>query len=188
MSKLTLHEYQEQAVETAIYPSDQLVTYPALSLAGEAGEVAEKVLLDLQDTEGIAKEVGGTLWYCAALARDLGVTLDEIVLSGASFDEFQTVIENLIYDTQPPCPVRTATALCVKTGHIANQVKKTIRGDATVDEKKDKIVGHLRATVIGCAYLACACGFSLGDAAQGNLDELRSRQERGTLMGDGDNR
>lgn len=187
MSSLTLNEYQERAVETAVYPSEQLVNYPALSLAGEAGEVAEKVLLNPNDAAGIAKEVGGTLWYCAALARDLGVTLGDIVLD-ASFDEFQTVIEGLIYDTQPPCPVRTVAALCCKTGHIANQVKKTIRGDATVEQKKDKIVGYLRSTVIGCAYLAYACGFSLGAAAQGNLDELRSRQERGTLMGDGDNR
>jgi hypothetical protein len=128
------------------------------------------------------------LWYCAALARDLGVTLNDITLLGATFNDLQRVVEGLIADTQPPCPVRTAAALCCKTGSIANQVKKTIRGDATVEQKKDKIVGYLRATVIGCAYLAYACGFELSDAAQGNLDELRSRQDRGTILGDGDNR
>ncbi len=38
---MNLNKYQEEAVKTAIYP--QQIVYPALGLAGEAGECCEKV-------------------------------------------------------------------------------------------------------------------------------------------------
>ena len=36
-------EYQAEAIKTAIYSDTHLVVYPALGLAGEAGEIANKV-------------------------------------------------------------------------------------------------------------------------------------------------
>ena len=77
--------YQEKALQTAIYPMP--VIYPALALNGESGEVAEKVKKVLRDKEGIfdkdskleiAKEIGDVLWYCAAISKDLGYSLEEI--------------------------------------------------------------------------------------------------------------
>ena len=38
-----LNNYQMQARKFAIYPERMKITYPALGLAGEAGEVADKV-------------------------------------------------------------------------------------------------------------------------------------------------
>lgn len=84
---MTLNEYQTQANKTAIYSDEYKVTYPALGLNGEAGEVAEKVKKILRDSDGVmtednkkelAKEIGDVLWYCAALARDIGVDLEVI--------------------------------------------------------------------------------------------------------------
>jgi len=36
----TFDDYQAAAVQTAVYPDDIRILYPALRLAGEAGEVA----------------------------------------------------------------------------------------------------------------------------------------------------
>jgi NTP pyrophosphatase (non-canonical NTP hydrolase) len=84
---MTFSEYQEAAISTAIYPQEHSIIYPALKLAGEAGEVAEKVGKVLRDSGGaftdekrreLAKEIGDVLWYCAAISRDLGLNLDDV--------------------------------------------------------------------------------------------------------------
>ncbi len=78
------NSYQRSAVTTAIYPDQHKITYPALGMAGEAGEVANKVKKLIRDgpdkrpdtwREDIASEIGDGLWYCAALADDLNLTL-----------------------------------------------------------------------------------------------------------------
>lgn len=80
-----LNEYQNEAMKTAVYPIDQGIVYASLGLASEAGEVAGKVKKVLRDSEGnfsqeareaIADEAADCLWYLAALARELGTTLE----------------------------------------------------------------------------------------------------------------
>lgn len=83
---MEINEYQKGALETAIYPEKYRVIYPALGLAGEAGEVADKVKkimrgdseLDSGRRKDIAMEIGDVLWYCATLANDLGFSLEEV--------------------------------------------------------------------------------------------------------------
>ena len=79
--------YQRSATRTAIYPPEHKILYPALGLAREAGEVANKVKKVMRDgvenqpdnwKEQIASEIGDVLWYCAALATDLNVSLGMI--------------------------------------------------------------------------------------------------------------
>lgn len=88
---MTLNEYQEKARSTARYPAGARVLYPTLKLAGEAGEVSEKLGKLMRD-EGYApgapltdaqrgallKELGDVLWYVANLAADLGASLTEV--------------------------------------------------------------------------------------------------------------
>lgn len=80
-------EYQEKAVETAIYGAGSTIIYPTLGLANEAGEVAGKIKKVLRDNdgnfdaksiEGIKGEIGDVLWYMAALCRDLGISLEDV--------------------------------------------------------------------------------------------------------------
>tara|TARA_R100000234_G_scaffold88860_1_gene57198 strand:- start:1040 stop:1372 length:333 start_codon:yes stop_codon:yes gene_type:complete len=74
--------YQDMASETAVYKTEHAVIYPALGLAAEAGEVANKVKKILRDgnfnREAIADEVGDCLWYIAALCRDLNVDMKDL--------------------------------------------------------------------------------------------------------------
>ena len=82
--KMDFNTYQETAVETAIYPDTHRILYPALGMAGEAGEVANKVKKLIRDgpegmaddwKEQIASEIGDVMWYCAALANDINMPL-----------------------------------------------------------------------------------------------------------------
>lgn len=87
MTSMTLNQYQEEALKTAIYPEDKKIIYPTLGLTGEAGEVAEKVKKVIRDNNQeftdekkrqIALEISDVLWYCATLAHDIGYTLEDI--------------------------------------------------------------------------------------------------------------
>ena len=81
-------EYQNLALATAIYPKKYETIYPALGLCGEAGEVAEKIKKSIRDglhnwpdeqfKADLTKELGDVLWYVAALASDLDISLNEI--------------------------------------------------------------------------------------------------------------
>lgn len=85
---MKINDYQQKALATAIYPSSCKILYPCLGLAGETGEVLEKVKKVLRDKNGdfseenfkkeITKELGDVLWYISNLASDLGVSLEEI--------------------------------------------------------------------------------------------------------------
>ena len=82
---MKLDEYQKKANATAIYDSKFSILYPTLGLAGEAGEVEEKVKKIIRDNksiidekESVAKELGDVLWYVAAVARDIGYSLEVI--------------------------------------------------------------------------------------------------------------
>jgi NTP pyrophosphatase (non-canonical NTP hydrolase) len=84
---MDLAEYQRLSRRTAEYPREAWLTYPALGLAGEAGEVAEHAKKAIRDDAGqvtderraaMAKELGDVLWYVSQLATELGLGLDEI--------------------------------------------------------------------------------------------------------------
>lgn len=85
---LTFSEYQARAGDTAKYPdAGHNPIYPTLGLAGEAGEVSEKVKKVLRDKGGqfdadavaaIKKELGDVLWYVARLAAELGLDMGDI--------------------------------------------------------------------------------------------------------------
>ena len=84
---MQINEYQEKALETANFPEDLKIIYPALGLNGEAGEVAEKIKKVLRDNNRefsddirleIAKELGDCLWYVSTLAHSIGYKLEEI--------------------------------------------------------------------------------------------------------------
>ena len=87
---MNLNIYQQQATRTAFYPHNfpnQGLYYTALGLAGEAGEVVNKIKKVMRDTanelsasqkEAIVDELGDVLWYCAGIATELGIDLEKV--------------------------------------------------------------------------------------------------------------
>ena len=86
---LTPDKYEDLAGQTAIFPKEKALEYLALGLTSEAGEVAGKVkklIRDGEDVEGfemkkiaIASEIGDVIWYCAMMAKEVGVPLNDIM-------------------------------------------------------------------------------------------------------------
>jgi NTP pyrophosphatase (non-canonical NTP hydrolase) len=88
--------YQQGAMTTAVYPGkgEGNWTYPALGLAGETGEICEKLKKAIRDDGGrvnaerlqaINKELGDVLWYIAALSTELG--LDMAAIASANLEK-----------------------------------------------------------------------------------------------------
>ena len=84
---MKLNEYQVEAYKTAVFPEGLWVVYPTIGLSGECGEVCEKVKKVFRDKNGvfaeedlqaISKEMGDVLWYLAAIASNLGISLDDV--------------------------------------------------------------------------------------------------------------
>jgi len=82
-----LGDYQQRSRRTAEYPREAWLAYPALGLAGEAGEVAEHAKKAIRDDAGsvsserrekMSKELGDVLWYVAQLASELGLELEQV--------------------------------------------------------------------------------------------------------------
>jgi NTP pyrophosphatase (non-canonical NTP hydrolase) len=88
---MDFEEYQKRSRKTAIYPGKgNNFVYPTLGIAGEAGEVSEKVKKMVRGDGGytpgekkeeIAKELGDILWYIAQLATELDISLDQVATS-----------------------------------------------------------------------------------------------------------
>lgn len=83
-----LGDYQQFVDSTArAYVADYPLVYPALGLAGETGEVVEKVKKlsragpgwSQNDREYFILELGDVLWYVTRLASILDIDLDDIV-------------------------------------------------------------------------------------------------------------
>lgn len=85
---MDFNEYQKESRKNAIYPAvGSNFYFPVLGLAGETGEVAEKVKKILRDKDGIAdeqskeeikKELGDVLWYLSQIASELNLSLEDV--------------------------------------------------------------------------------------------------------------
>jgi NTP pyrophosphatase (non-canonical NTP hydrolase) len=86
------NEYQLATADTALYPGAEegtldAVVYCTLGLAGEAGEIPNKIKKIIRDNGSeitdevryaVGAEIGDVLWYAARLADELGLSLEGI--------------------------------------------------------------------------------------------------------------
>jgi NTP pyrophosphatase (non-canonical NTP hydrolase) len=89
---MKFEEYQEIMKDFAVYPRDTelaAISYLALGLNGEAGEVAEQIkkairndgYLSNERREKIIQELGDVLWYITRIAVEFDVSMAEIAVA-----------------------------------------------------------------------------------------------------------
>jgi len=87
---MSANEYQQKAWDLAFFTGKYTgdVTYPALGLAGETGEVCDKIKKVIRDDNGLFSEetraglkleLGDVLWYLAAICSTLDFTLEDVM-------------------------------------------------------------------------------------------------------------
>lgn len=92
---MNFNDYQDKAEATAIYKDKDKLLYTSLGLAGEAGEIANKVKKIIRDKdfegnavdsltyiekEALVHELGDVLWYVSAIASDLNFNLATVAI------------------------------------------------------------------------------------------------------------
>ena len=87
---MNFDEYQHIVSRTAVYgkeTQEYKLMYICMGLAGESGEVIEKLKKVVRNDDGVVteekradleKELGDVLWYLSELARALGLSLDAV--------------------------------------------------------------------------------------------------------------
>lgn len=88
---MDLDDYQVKAAKTALYEGEEeakyILMYLSMGLAGETGEVIEKIKKVVRNDKGVVsperladlrKELGDVLWYLSQLAKNLGLSLNEV--------------------------------------------------------------------------------------------------------------
>ena len=112
----------------------------------------------------------------AAIYRD---EVDDLVAEASSEDLAK--ILKIFYVT---------TGLAGEAGEVANKVKKILRDCRGVvsDETRTKLLGELGGVAWYLVALTEELGLTIEDVLEYNYEQIRSRQARGTLTGDGDDR
>ena len=80
--------------------------------------------------------------------------------------------------------------LAGEAGEVANKVKKILRdchGEIS-EETRTKLLGELGGVAWYLVALSEELGFKIEDVLEYNYNQIRSRQARGALTGDGDDR
>lgn len=187
---MRIDEYYRVARSTAVY--DAPFVYPAMGLAGEAGETLDK-LFPIQDENGpatvtgdVVKELGDILWYIVNTAHDAGFHILEVVdratggLKCNTFDELQ--FERVRADDRRSPYLLLAVHTCA----FAELTKKILRDGKKIEP--GKVREMLVLVLLDLCSICDRSGLKLGDVAAENAAKLLSRQARGKIQGDGDNR
>ena len=108
------------------------------------------------------------------------MTFDEYNKLAASTDKYPVSVKPWIY----------ALGLTGEAGEVADKLKKQYRDNGGVisNEAKVELVKELGDVMWYITRLAASLGYSLCEVASMNVEKLRSRAERGTIHGEGDNR
>ena len=108
-----------------------------------------------------------------------------------NFKEYQKQSRRTaLYPNQDDNYIYPTLGLTGEAGEVAEKIKKIIRDKEGVISEEDRqaISKELGDVLWYVSQLASELKLDLADVAQGNLDKLQSRLDRGVLAGDGDNR
>lgn len=181
---MDLAEYHSKTHLSCVIKGENLITYMALGLAEEAGEVIEAVrqLNFGRDSnkalEELAMECGDLMWYTSECARAWGIDLANIsITKGPSSSKAVTHSEWTFL------LMRCVTA-------ISGLTKKLIRDAGLVvdEERRQKVSIHLGLIVEILQEILKFGPFDLEWVMENNLAKISRRRKENTIHGDGSNR
>lgn len=107
-----------------------------------------------------------------------------------TFDEYEQLAMKTAQEYGDQAFNYGGLGLASEAGEVAGKLKRVIRehDNIVTDEMRDTLKKELGDVLWYINFLSVKLGIPLKDVAQGNIEKLSSRQQRSTLMGEGDNR
>ena len=150
---------------TMLSSNDDKTRFLTLALCGEAGELLEIIIgrdfASLATQDDIQKELADVGNYLYMLASHTKVDLPVIIAVSPSVMHAESIA--------------LACEIVVTTGKLANLVKKSWRGDFTLEEKAFEFQKRLKFVSYSVFYLAANLGINL---PQSMLDKMLEVEER----------
>lgn len=168
---MILADYFTASEATAIYNKSggpETFYYPFLGLAGEVGELVEK-LYTSTDFLQVAKECGDVMWYVAAICRSTGITPDRL-------EKYNGTRTTIMWGIQ------------ISTGMVCEMAKKALRDNGGKIKNLDALAEEMAYITKFVAERANLQGYTFERILDINMEKLLSRKDRGKLQGSGDNR
>lgn len=161
--------------------------YPALGLAGEVGEIANKIKKILRGDSkledrlnDLRAEAGDVLWYVAALATDLGFPMKgNVTDTGVAYALKDSNLDRLdIYST-----VLRMNAHSGAISLLADDYRFSMADRLRIE--MGKLLGIFLAYF---SHFIVLLNTTFEDVAKANIQKLFKRRDEGLIKGDGDNR
>ena len=161
--------------------------YLGLCIAGEAGEVLDKVVRDFParpdiiDERGLILELGDLLYYVTRYLHKLDTALTAVI-------QYNAVRENLCKsEVELPIVVIATMHVSCQACAISERLKKAYR-DSSGKIDRIAMIGTSATVVLYIEWCALLIGMKLEDVARWNVTKLKDRAERGVMRGEGDDR
>jgi len=172
---MKIKEYQEKALETAIYPNKgNNHIYPFLGLCGEFGEFYKTSSINnyksLNEINLSKYELGDCYWYFVVLCWELNIDLDMLAFVEIDMDNKEINLE----------------AVFLHLSELAELFKKVIRDNTEINKE---IVLEKLSLIFICIFKYMVWrDWDEYQIWQMNIDKLQSRKERNVIHGSGDER
>lgn len=114
--------------------------------------------------------------------------MDPVNTDYGDFDVYQNVAETFAIYPESEEIIYPTLGLVNEAGEVAGKVKKWLRGDYEISDKRDALIAELGDVLWYLAVLAAELDIRLSDVAAANLYKLNSRRSRGVIKGNGDDR
>ncbi len=109
-----------------------------------------------------------------------------------NLNEYQEIAKSFAFkkqkSTQKERLIIWALGITGESGEVADHLKKALRGDCSIEDKKEDIIKELGDVMWYVALMANELDISLEEVANKNINKLSSRKIRGKMRGSGDNR
>ena len=168
------NDYQKQALKTAIKLE---LNYTLRGIAGETGEVLQKIWFTRTSTYDLEKELGDVFWYCAVsswLLKEEGESYN--------FAKVCKSAKGSIFSLDDITRMLAVAALNLM------EISKKIDRDGLTDTRKSAIIDVVGDMTYYLRYLINFYQLETSNVLNTNINKLADRKNRQKIQGDGDNR